>query len=336
MNVLAFSHSPPATGSDTSIRRITAHIAAGGHEVVLKREWSLGTPSLERLIGEHRFDLLVGTHAYYSGRVFVQGDIPYVLVLSGTDLNELLDDRACRRVMDEAIASVTQLVTYDDDFRSRCARLWPTSAAKTAVVPKGVATAPSAYSLRRQHGLEEARVMLLPAGLRPVKDVLFLADGIDHWYREDPRIRLVIVGLPRDIDYARAVYRRCASSPALLCLDPLPPNDLHAAMRESDVVVNSSRSECCANAILEAMDIGVPVIARDVPGNRSLVDHGRTGLLFGTPAEFVDHATRLFRIPTLRETLTRHAKRMLRARHTLSAERAAYMTILGELEACAA
>jgi glycosyltransferase involved in cell wall biosynthesis len=146
----------------------------------------------------------------------------------------------------------------------------------------------------------------------------------------------VIVGLPRDIDYARTVYRRCASSPALLCLDPLPPNDLHAAMRESDVVVNSSRSECCANAILEAMDVGVPVIARDIPGNRSLVDHGQTGLLFATPTDFVDQATRLLRTPTVRETLTRHANQMLHARHTLSAERAAYTTILGELEACVA
>jgi L-malate glycosyltransferase len=47
-----------------------------------------------------------------------------------------------------------------------------------------------------------------------------------------------------------------------------------------DVLVSSSRdNEGCSNAILEAMALGVPVVATDVGGNRELVEDGVTGYL---------------------------------------------------------
>ena len=46
-------------------------------------------------------------------------------------------------------------------------------------------------------------------------------------------------------------------------------------------------SEGMCAALLEAMGLGTPVLARAVPGNRAIVQHGRTGLLFATPGEAV-------------------------------------------------
>lgn len=34
---------------------------------------------------------------------------------------------------------------------------------------------------------------------------------------------------------------------------------------------------------MQAFDLGVPVIARRIPGNSYLVDHNETGLLYETP-----------------------------------------------------
>ena len=48
------------------------------------------------------------------------------------------------------------------------------------------------------------------------------------------------------------------------------------------------------NTILEAMVCGTPVIARRNHGNCSLLDHGCTGLLFDTPAEFKQCVLELF------------------------------------------
>ncbi len=52
------------------------------------------------------------------------------------------------------------------------------------------------------------------------------------------------------------------------------------ALREMDVFVLPSRSEGCPIVILEAMAMGLPVVATDVGGNPELVVHNQTGLLF--------------------------------------------------------
>ncbi len=57
--------------------------------------------------------------------------------------------------------------------------------------------------------------------------------------------------------------------------------------RAADVLVNPSQYEGMPNVVLEAMASALPVIASDVPGNRSVVAAGETGILFplDRPAE---------------------------------------------------
>lgn len=52
------------------------------------------------------------------------------------------------------------------------------------------------------------------------------------------------------------------------------------ALREMDVFVLPSRTEGCPIVILEAMAMGLPVVATDVGGNPELVVHNHTGILF--------------------------------------------------------
>ena len=43
----------------------------------------------------------------------------------------------------------------------------------------------------------------------------------------------------------------------------------------------------------QAMALNVPVIARDIAGNRSIVQHGKTGLLYSSPqVSFVENVFR--------------------------------------------
>lgn len=51
-------------------------------------------------------------------------------------------------------------------------------------------------------------------------------------------------------------------------------------LREMDVFVLPSRTEGCPIVILEAMAMGLPVVATDVGGNPELVVHNHTGILF--------------------------------------------------------
>lgn len=63
------------------------------------------------------------------------------------------------------------------------------------------------------------------------------------------------------------------------------PFDLLAA---ADALVLPSLSEGISRAVLEALQLGVPVVLRDVDGNRSVVEDGRNGRLFQREAELPD------------------------------------------------
>jgi glycosyltransferase involved in cell wall biosynthesis len=55
---------------------------------------------------------------------------------------------------------------------------------------------------------------------------------------------------------------------------------LPALYRAADVLVNPSLYEGSPNVVLEAMASGLPTVASDTPGNRSVVRDGENGLLF--------------------------------------------------------
>lgn len=55
--------------------------------------------------------------------------------------------------------------------------------------------------------------------------------------------------------------------------------DVRTFLRRMDVLIHPSRNEGSSNSILEAMSVGVPVVAYDVSGNRETVASGETGIL---------------------------------------------------------
>lgn len=95
----------------------------------------------------------------------------------------------------------------------------------------------------------------------------------------------------------------------------------------ADAVINSSLSEALSNSLLEAMAMGVPVLARAVAGNRALVVRNRTGLLFSSEREFVRQAGRLLIDPGLGRRLAARARRLLRQRYSVAAETRAYQRL---------
>jgi glycosyltransferase involved in cell wall biosynthesis len=63
---------------------------------------------------------------------------------------------------------------------------------------------------------------------------------------------------------------------------------------------------------LEAMAAGVPVVARDSPAYRQLINDGHAGLLASTPTELADRCLRLLRDPELARGLGRAAQAVAR------------------------
>ncbi|MCX5612999.1 MULTISPECIES: glycosyltransferase [unclassified Streptomyces] len=330
MIIAAIADSAPGTGNDTTIRRIAAHLSSVGHEVRLVEASAL-PEVLADGVGGLSFDAAIVTHAVAAGEIRHSLNVPYIVVFGGTDLNEFSLDPAHFAVMTEAVAGAEALVAFNDDFVLRCLALWPDTIGKLYSIPQAVDTDPSDFSLKNRLGLpDDSKVLLLPAGLRPVKDPLFLTGCVDEWHREDPRVRLVIAGVSYD-GFEEILRRRCLRHSGVHYAGALNRRDLHAAMREATAVLNTSISECSPNAVLEAMHLGTPVIARDIPGNTCLVADGITGLLFHSPDEFRKQAQRLLEDRSLAATLAGNARRMIDSRHGLPAEAAAYTQLLQDV-----
>lgn len=82
-------------------------------------------------------------------------------------------------------------------------------------------------------------------------------------------------------------------------VDPRPHHQLSSLYRAADVVAVPSRSESFGLVALEAMACGRPVVATDVGGLSTLVDHRRTGLLVPSrePAAWAEALDSLLCLP---------------------------------------
>jgi glycosyltransferase involved in cell wall biosynthesis len=139
--------------------------------------------------------------------------------------------------------------------------------------------------LRRSLGIPRSRfLILLPGGIRPVKGQhralslirVLRAHGVDA--------EMIVVGPEQDPEYAALLRAKAATEPGIRVLPALSGERIGAAYMDADVVLNTSEHECMSPTILEAGILGRTVVASDVLGNRELIRHKDTGLLFDDEA----------------------------------------------------
>lgn len=99
---------------------------------------------------------------------------------------------------------------------------------------------------------------------------------------------------------------------------------------EADVFLSTSLHEGLSNAIMEAMNFGLPIVATDVGDNARLVQHGVNGFLLppGDVAGLADALSRLARSPELRAELGESSRRILAEGYSYEAFRRTYLGIV--------
>ncbi len=301
---------------------------------------------LQETARRERLDLALGIHLYRAGTPLAAafGDtatlLAYGLLASGTDANADLADDAKREAMRSAVSHAGFVLCLTADMRRRLAVL--PLPERCAVLPNGIdVRTASTFSLRRELRLpDDARLILLPAALRRLKGVLPTIEALapllatrfaDHV--------LLIIGPALEADYAAAIRVRIdalvAAAPALagrLVLHAgLPHDDYLAALRDASLVLNSSDHEGLSHALAEAMAAGVPVLARDIPGNRDLVTDGGAhpnGRLFADFATLPQHYAACFDDAATTAARAATARRDIARRFPADAEQAVLRDVL--------
>lgn len=333
---------PSVRGNSITVQRIESGLRNQG---VIVRVWSLehglSPDEIVRALEEFTPDLVHGFHVSSSGQTVTDTafrlGIPSILTVTGTDVNtDLFDPHRRPEVMD-VLRRATRIVVFHDCMRVKLVGELPEVAHRIRVIGQTVHCQETSFDLRRHLGLQPADlIFFIPSGIRRVKNVTFCLKPLDALSIQYPQVKAVFVGPIIEAAEGARLREALRDYPWAFYLGPVPHEQLCAMLSSVDAVINSSLSEGgMANSILEAMSRGRAVLASDIEGNRSVVQDGIDGLLFGSEAEFTQKAERLIREPHLRYALGKNGQEKIEREFSREGEIQDYLQLYQEaIDAC--
>jgi glycosyltransferase involved in cell wall biosynthesis len=297
-------------GNAVTVARIALALERSGVELSV---WDLSTrddASIAVEIAAYAPALIHAFHAYRTGplamRLALGNQVPFVVTCTGTDANHDLDDPSRAEVVRKVLEGAGRVTVFDSSIADRILTVLPALRERLTVVPQSVDLPTSeTFDLAARWPLPGGRVLFVfPAGIRGVKNPALPLAPLGRLVRTLPEIRLLYVGPVLDPGVGERLERALAALPWARHIGAVPHTQMGSLLSQADVVVNCSISEGgMANSVLEALWLGRAVLASDIAGNRSLIDHDKTGLLFRDETEFEQGAAALVRDPALRRRL---------------------------------
>ncbi|XP_037339497.1 glycosyltransferase 1 domain-containing protein 1 isoform X5 [Pungitius pungitius] len=309
MKLLLLACLSPKTGNNTTAERIRSHIESAGHTCELRDAAAFqSSAEVADLISRHPpFEGALAIHLFRAGSLLLDIQVPFGVIFGGTDINEDVKVEQKRVVMERVLLKARFAVAFTDKLKEEAKLFLLSQSCKIYVQPQGIQT-------------EVSEKFCWTEFLRS-----------SEWHRENPLNVLVVIGPRIDPVFSVEVEAVVKKTAGVFLAGARSQRELHAAMKRCFTVVNSSVSEGMSAAILEAMDLGVPVLARDIPGNAAVVHHESTGLLYSSPQEFLHQSQRLLSDRELRERLVRNGKVYVEEHHGLGQERETYQRLVDTL-----
>jgi glycosyltransferase involved in cell wall biosynthesis len=206
------------------------------------------------------------------------------------------------------------VIATTDGLRARASRL----AQRVELIPNGVDTTLFKWSPAPKAHPDGRRQVLYVGRLSKEKNLSAVIKAVALLGRRVPvRLRMAGAGPLRETLIAEAA----ASSVPLELLGVVDQRDLPAVYAAADAFVLASFTEGHPKVLLEAMSSGLPCVASDCDGNRSLIAPGRTGLLFDAhrPEELATGLERVLTEEDLAADLGGAARELIVSSYDLSA-----------------
>lgn len=318
----------PIRGNITTIERISRFLRLAGAEVLVLPADAISVADMERQLVSFSPQLIHAFHAHYCGGIaqYLAETLclPFMITITGSDLHDpqLRDHSVTARAI-EAAQSVT---LFGAGEAVKLVSFFPQVENRVAIIPQGVEALPVATTFDFAIP-DDAFVLLLPAAVRPVKQVEYPIQALKTFARSFPLTQLVLAGGIIDEEYAATIRSMLCAAPYAVWLGEIPREQMGALYTRADIVLNCSHSESMSNTVLEAMALGRPVLASDIPGNRMLIRHHETGLLYTDQEAFLTSIVMLMEDAQLRLNLGRRAEEYICSSFSPQHEAAEYMRL---------
>ena len=242
---------------------------------------------IKHLNGNGRFDTMLATWAYPDGYACYlmarELDIPLVVKVHGTDINEYLDVAWRRKLILEALAGADKVIAVSDALKRKMSN-HGIAPERIEVLYNGVDTQ-RFQPIERRAALDklglahDVRRVLFVGNLKPVKGAQTLLEAVDLLAKDRGDIHVHIIGFgpqetalktrARDRGFADRVHFEGEKSHESLVL----------WFGGCDVLCIPSRSEGVPNVMLEAFACGLPVVASRVGGIPEILSDDGLGIL---------------------------------------------------------
>jgi glycosyltransferase involved in cell wall biosynthesis len=301
---------PSVRGNAVTVDRIARGLDQRGLDL---RVWDLSVRPQARVAVEIEAfapGLIHAFHAYRVGpfalRLARRMEVPLVVTMTGTDANHDLFDPERAPLVRRVLEGAASLIVFHESLGGRIAGALPDLRDRLVTVPQSVALpGGEAFDLGARWSLPPNRLLFVfPAGVRMVKRPRWPLGPLGRLAAQRPEVRLLYAGPVLDPAEGEALLGDLAGLAWARHVGAVPHAQMASLLAQADVVLNCSISEGgMANSVLEALAVGRAVLASDIPGNRSLIEDGVTGLLFTDEATFEARAGELAADPALRARL---------------------------------
>lgn len=249
------------------------------------------------------YDIVHGFHAYKFGlfRKKMQLNSPYILTLTGTDMNVNIDEPDKSDFILTTLKEAARIHVFDENMKKKVKQYVPEAVHKISVLPQSV-------EVREQHWKQQRDpfIFFLPAGIREVKNITGAIEMVAALAEEFP-LELWLAGPKLEESEYEKVMQEVEYYDWIHYKGEVPYDRMFELYQQSDAVLNTSISEGQSSAILEAMAANRPVLAADIPGNRGVIKHNYSGLLYGNTSQFHAYGAALAKDENLRIRLSKNA-----------------------------
>lgn len=157
-------------------------------------------------------------------------------------------------------------------------------------------------TLKKEFGLEENDIVLTyVAELIPRKNQTMLIHAMKEIVKENRNVKLLLVGTGRlKEEYEKLIHELNLENNVILTGYR---KDVPKIFRITDIGISTSNQEGLGLNLIESLLSEVPVIASRVRGHVEIVEDGKNGFLFDTPADLVEKINKLVNDEDLRNKL---------------------------------
>jgi glycosyltransferase involved in cell wall biosynthesis len=248
---------------------------------------------------------------------------PYIITSGGTDINHSLKENEEKYL--PILQKAKSISVFTHSAKKALINDFGFGNSDIHVIPQSIYFPDQNSYMEKLDFPEGFPKILLPAGLRPVKDVLFAVETIRKLQMDYPDIIFLVLGANLDDQVFKEIEKAKEKYDWFHYKPDIDLSLMEKVYQWADIVVNTSLSEGQSTSLLEAMAVKTPVVARDIPGNASIIVHEVNGLLFKDHNDMYNALNHLLTDRDFCKKMISNGYQTVRENHTIEQEIDAYI-----------